>query len=279
MGALIRMELLKLRKRPMTWVLLILLLGGIGFITVVSVLQLRSVDPTIREDLLRNITLPGTLPRTAEFVYFFGSIMLSILAASTIGSEYSWGTLRPMLATGVPRGRFLAAKLIALALVAALFAILPLLMNALLALPIAAWNNVPYLTGTFDAAWVGDLGAILGRTYLLVLMPMAIAFFVALVGRSQAAGIGAALGLMIGEQIVVVLLLSLDQPWTRAVANLLPGRNSQVLLNHNGFGALPPMPPGLPGEPRALLTLALYGVVALVVAIVVFRRRDVRGAA
>jgi len=278
MGALIRMELLKLRKRPMTWVLLILLLGGIGFITVVSVLNLRSVDPGIRADLLRNITLPGTLPRTAEFVYIFGSIMLAILAASTIGSEYSWGTLRPMLATGVPRGRFLAAKLIALALAAALFVALPLLMNALLALPIAAWNDLPLLTGTFDAGWIGTLATILGRTYLLVLMPMAIAFFVALVSRSQAAGIGAALGLMIGEQIVSVLLFTLNQPWTRAVANLLPGRNSQALLNHNTFDGVPQIA-NYPGEGRAILTLVLYGAVALIVAVLVFRRRDVRGAA
>ncbi len=278
MGALIRMELLKLRKRPMAWTLLILLLGGIGFITVVSVLQLQSVDPVIRADLLRNITLPGTFPRTAEFVYIFGSIMLAILAASTIGSEYSWGTLRPMLATGVPRGRFLAAKLVALALVAAIFVILPLLMNGLLALPIAAWNTMPMLTGTLDAAWFGNLAAIVGRTYLLVLMPMAIAFFVALVSRSQAAGIGAALGLMIGEQIVSVLLFTLNQPWTRAVANLLPGRNSQALLNHNTFGAVP-MIAGQPGEARAILTLVLYSVIALVIAVLVFRRRDVHGAA
>lgn len=278
MAALIRMELLKLRKRPMTWTLLILLLGGIGFITVVSVLQLQAVDPAVRADLLRNITLPGTFPRTAEFVYIFGSIMLAILAASTIGSEYSWGTLRPMLATGVPRGRFLAAKLVALAIAAALFVVLPLLMNALLALPIAAWNAMPMLTGTLDAAWFGNLAAIVGRTYLLVLMPMAIAFFVALVGRSQAAGIGAALGLMIGEQLVSVLLFTLNQPWTRAVANLLPGRNSQALLNHNTFGVVSPVP-GLPGEARAILTLVLYGVIALVIAVLVFRRRDVRGAA
>lgn len=278
MGALIRMELLKLYKRPMTWTLLILLLGGIGFITVVSVLQLQSVEPDVRAELLRNITLPGTLPRTAEFVYIFGSIMLAILAASTIGSEYSWGTLRPMLATGVPRGRFLAAKLIALAIAAALFAALPLLMNAILALPIAAWNDLPLLSGTLDAAWIGDLAAIVGRTYLLALVPMTIAFFVALVARSQAAGIGAALGLMIGEQIVGVLLYTLDQPWTRAVADLLPGRNSQALLNYNGFGAIV-VPPGSLDEQRAILILIVYGVVALAIATLVFRRRDVRGAA
>jgi ABC-type transport system involved in multi-copper enzyme maturation permease subunit len=181
-------------------------------------------------------------------------------------------------ATGVPRGRFIAAKLVALALAAALFVILPLLMNAFLALPIAAWNNAPFLSGTLDAAWFGDLAAIVGRTYLLVLMPMAIAFFVALISRSQAAGIGAALGLMSDEQIVSVLLLSLDQPWTRTVAALLPGRNSQVLLNHNTFGMVQPMS-GLPGEPRAILTLVLYGAVSLAIAVFAFRWRDVRGVA
>lgn len=278
MSALVRMELLKLVKRPMTWILLILLLGGIGFITVIGVLQLQSAGAEVRDALLRNTTMPGIIPQTAEFIYIFGSIMLAILAASAIGSEYSWGTLRPMLATGMPRGRFMAAKLIALALAAAAFVLLPLLMNALLALPIAALNDRPFVADTVDAAWFGHLAAIVGRTYLLVLMPMAIAFFIALIGRSQAAGIGAALGLMIGEQIVSVLLLSLDAGWARTVVNLLPGRNSQVLLNHNTFDVAQ-FPPGLPGEWRALLTLIVYGAICLLIAFLIFRRRDVRGAA
>src|SRR5690349_1255623 len=117
MTKLMQMELLKLAKRPMTWVLAVLLHGGIGFGMVVGFLNLRSADEATRSNMLDHLTLPGILPWVAQVLYIFGSVMLAILAASAIGSEYSWGTLRPLLATGMPRLRFLAAKVLALALV------------------------------------------------------------------------------------------------------------------------------------------------------------------
>jgi ABC-type transport system involved in multi-copper enzyme maturation permease subunit len=276
MAALVRMELLKLVKRPMTWILIVLLLGGIGFGDVIGLLNLRSVTPEVRENILVNLTLPGTLTRATQFIYIFGSIMLAILSASAIGSEYSWGTLRPLLATGVPRGRFLGAKLLALALVALPFVVLPLVMNAILAVPVALLGDHAYFVGTLDAPWFGHLAALAGRTYLLVLMPMALAFLIGLAGRSQAAGIGAALGLMLGEQIVGAVLLSLGLDWARAVVDLFPIQSSQTLLNHNTFGPVT-AEPGMLSEGRALLTLGLYVVVGAVVSLLVFRRRDIRG--
>lgn len=278
MSSLIKMELLKLVKRPMTWVLIILLLGGTGFGTVVSLLNLGEVTPELRESILQRLTLPGIFPWTAEFIYIFGAIMLAILAASSIGSEYSWGTLRPMLATGVSRARFLGAKVVALAVVALAFVLLTLLQSAVLAVPIALANDRPAVP-TLDAAWLLDLAAIIGRSYLTVLVPMAIAFLVSLVGRSQAAGIGAALGLLIGEQIVALLLLSLGLDWSRALVKLFPGRNSMLLIEtYNAFGAVAP-PSGAVSESRALLTLFAYGIICLAVSFVIFRRRDIRGAA
>lgn len=278
MSTLVRMELLKLVKRPMTWILIVLLLGGIGFGDLIGFLNLRSVSPEIRESILANLTLPGTLSRTTQFIYFFGSIMLAILAASAIGSEYTWGTLRPLLATGVPRSRFLGAKLLALAIISLAFVVLPLLMNALLAVPIALLEDRPIFSGTLDVAWCGYLAALLGRTYLLVLMPMALAFLIGLVGRSQAAGIGAALGLMIGEQIVGSLLLGLGLDWARKLVSIFPAQSSQVLLEHNVFGPVT-TEPGALGEVRALLTLGLYAVACMVIALLTFRRRDIRGGA
>ena len=163
--------------------------------------------------------------------------MLAILAASTIGSEYSWGTLRPFLATGMPRARFLAAKLLALALVGLAFTALPLLLCAILAVPIAIMNGRPAFGFTIDLAWLIDLVAIIGRCYLAVMIPTLIAFLIGLAGRSQAAGIGAALGLLITEQVVSTLLLSLGLDWAKTVVNFLPGQNSLTLVgNYGTFG-------------------------------------------
>ncbi|MGN6758992.1 MAG: ABC transporter permease, partial [Thermomicrobiales bacterium] len=263
MRSLVQMELLKLVKRPMTWILLILLLGGIGFGNLVAFLNLRTVSPEVHDSILANLTLPGTLTRATEFIYFFGSIMLAILAASAIGNEYGWGTLRPMLATGVPRTRFLTAKLVALAIVAVAFDVLPLIMNAILAVPVALLTNAHIFTGTFDSAWVGHLLALVGRTYLMILVTILIAFLCGLLGRSQAAGIGAALGLLIGEQIVGQLLRGLNLHWATTLVNIFPNRNSQSLLASNVFG-----PVDRNGEWRGqwhtLITSAIFAVGCLV---------------
>ena len=63
-----------------------------------------------------------------------------------------------------------------------------------------------------------------------------------------------------------------------AVAARLPGRNSQVLPDHNPFSPVPELP-NSPGAPRAILMLSLYGAVALIIAVLIFRRRELRGAA
>lgn len=279
MTALVRMELLKLAKRPMTWVLALLLLSIIGLGPVGGVLELRSVDEAARTDMLNNLTLPGIIPWFAQTLYIFASIMLVIFAASTIGSEYSWGTLRPFLATGMPRVRFLAAKLLALALVGLAFTALPLLLCALLAVPIALLNDRPAFGFTVDLAWLLDLVAIVGRCYLAVMTPALIAFMIGLAGRSQAAGIGAALGLQITELVVSTMLLSLNLNWAKTVVNFLPGQNSLTLVgNYAAFGS-PHLPPGIPGEWRIIATLSTYCIVCLAIALALFGRRDIRGSA
>ena len=277
--ALIRMELLKLIKRPMTWVLFILLHGGIGFGIVVGFLNIQGVEAELRLSMLRNLTLPGIIPWAAQLISVFGAIMLAILAASAIGSEYGWGTLRPLLATGMPRAQFLAAKLAALALIAFGFLALALLMCIALAIPIALLHDRPAFAVTVDLAWLLDLAAIVGRTYLTMLIPMMIAFLVGLVGRSQAAGIGAALGLLIGEQVVTALLLTTGLDWAEWLVRRLPDQNSQFLISvYNEFGPIIP-PPDAIGEWQAIITLIIYGIACVAVAFLFFGRRDIRGAA
>ena len=277
--ALIRMELLKLIKRPMTWVLFILLHGGIGFGIVVGFLNIQGVEAELRLSMLRNLTLPGIIPWAAQLISVFGAIMLAILAASAIGSEYGWGTLRPLLATGMPRAQFLAAKLAALALIAFGFLALALLMCIPLAIPIALLHDRPAFAVTVDLAWLLDLAAIVGRTYLTMLIPMTIAFLVGLVGRSQAAGIGAALGLLIGEQVVTALLLTTGLDWAEWLVRRLPDQNSQFLISvYNEFGPIIP-PPDAIGEWQAIITLIIYGIACVAVAFLFFGRRDIRGAA
>ena len=224
------------------------------------------------------MTLPEIIPTTLDNLSIFAAMMVAILAASAIGNEYGWGTLRPMLATGMPRARFLTAKFVALSVVAVGFVLVPLLINVVIAVPISLAHSMPIMSGTVDAAWFGALAAMIARTLLTLFVPMTIAFLLGLLGRSQAVGVGAALGWMVGEQLVTLLLSTLGVPWARTLANQLPGNAGRSLLRYNAFAAVP-RHAGMMGEAHAVLSLLIYGAVGLVVAVIVFRRRDVHGAA
>lgn len=278
MQALLKMELFKLVKRPMTWTLLLLLCGGAVLTDVIVMHNLSGAAPDVYANTLRSLTLPGIIPNMLEGLSLFAAMMAAILAASSIGNEYGWGTLRPMLATGMPRARFLTAKFLALSCVAVAFVIVPLLLGALIAVPVALVHHLPVITGTVDAAWVGTLAAMLARTFLTVLVPMTIAFLLGLVGRSQAVGVGAALGWMVGEQLVSLLLSTVGQSWARTLDNQLPGNVGRALLHYNAFGAVSHQA-GMMSEGRAILSLLVYSAVGLAVALVVFRRHDIHGAA
>jgi ABC-type transport system involved in multi-copper enzyme maturation permease subunit len=272
------MELFKLVKRPMTWALLLLLCGGAGIAELVMLHNLSGATPDVYASTLRNLTLPGIIPNMLEGLSLFAAMMAAILAASSIGNEYGWGTLRPMLATGMTRTRFLTAKFLALSCVAVAFVVVPLLLSSLIAVPVALAHHLPVMTGTFDAAWVGSLAAMLARTLLTIVVPMTVAFLLGLVGRSQAVGVGAALGWMVGEQLVTLLLSTVGQSWARTLDNQLPGNLGHALLRYNAFTSVTQRA-GVIGEGRAVLSLLIYGAVGLAVAFIVFRRRDIHGAA
>ncbi len=278
MRALLKMELFKLVKRPMTWALLLLLCGGAGIAELVMLHNLSGATPDVYASTLRNLTLPGIIPNMLEGLSLFAAMMAAILAASSIGNEYGWGTLRPMLATGMTRTRFLTAKFLALSCVAVAFVVVPLLLSSLIAVPVALAHHLPVMTGTFDAAWIGSLAAMLARTLLTIVVPMTVAFLLGLVGRSQAVGVGAALGWMVGEQLVTLLLSTVGQSWARTLDNQLPGNLGHALLRYNAFTSVTQRA-GVIGEGRAVLSLLIYGAVGLAVAFIVFRRRDIHGAA
>ena len=50
---------------------------------------------------------------------FIGIVVVMTLAASVMGTEYSWGTLRTSLVSGVARRKFLASKVLTLLTVTA----------------------------------------------------------------------------------------------------------------------------------------------------------------
>src|SRR3954449_10795894 len=107
-------ELLVLRKRAATWILLgIWTLLGVFFAYVIP----YALDP---EDAVGGVAslLPRSLPgNLLEGFPFFGGVFALMLGVFAVGSDYGWDTLKTLFTQRPGRLRVLAAKLLALGIV------------------------------------------------------------------------------------------------------------------------------------------------------------------
>jgi hypothetical protein len=120
------------------------------------------------KDTRRAATLPGVFEQVRLLCDWL-NIAVILLGVIAVGQEFTWGTMRTVLARGVHRGRLVLAKFLALATVAASYLLMLWLACAILGLA-----TTRSLTGTLDLSFVDDtfclvqLGT-LARTWLVVL--------------------------------------------------------------------------------------------------------------
>ena len=282
---LLRSEVYRLRRRWMPWVvLLIIVLAGVGVYLLVytaAQAQLQAVrsgaipsqpgaeqamNQTLRE--LRPDRVQGF---GVQIVSGFGSVMLIVFAASHVGTEFGWGTLRTLLAHGAGRGAFLGAKVLSLALYSALFVLVGV------AAAIAGGYVVTAIAGT-DASGL-DLGAIAnaaGRAYYTFLPYMALATLIAVWSRSAGAGIATGLVVYFAEGLVAQLLVSLNRDYATIVNYGLSRNVGALVRGAAGTTSIPdPSAIALPDQGQAALLLGIYTVIFLVLAYWRLRSRDV----
>ncbi|MBI2918462.1 MAG: ABC transporter permease subunit [Chloroflexi bacterium] len=224
-----------------------------------------------REEQLENhvdsFVLPGSLSTILGFGQMFGLILLAILAASTVGTEYGWGTVRTVLARGTGRAPYLAGKLALLALVGAAGLVVLAGVTSVSSLVAGALAGV----GIESSGW-GHAANALGKTWSVLVVYTIVTSFVTVLTRSAAAGMAMGLGYFFAEQIIVAIFSALFD-WFPKVADYFLIRN---ITEWGGGFAL--QGPGLDGnggsEIRALLVLAAYTVVSGLMAFWLFRRRD-----
>jgi ABC-type transport system involved in multi-copper enzyme maturation permease subunit len=223
-------EVLKLRRQAMVWAMLGLALLFFAVITAALVTNdgLRVSLAQQPATFVFNVyTIYGTIFATGS------GIVLLILTARLVGMEYGAGTIRVLLARGAGRLRLLLAKLTAMALLA-----LALLAGFLVLTGISVGAAVLSWQGTLDhVRSVPHAGTDLAILLLLALVSMGVCILIgaaaAVLGRSVAFGIGAALALFpidnAADRILLILnLITHWHVWLDASAYLL-GPNLNVL--------------------------------------------------
>jgi ABC-2 type transport system permease protein len=279
------LELPKLFKRRMTWVLALILAVLIVTLDVSVYATLHNPDalqgrpPEMEEYLWATLCWPTSFSDllNAAAGNNLGGLMLVILAGAMVAQEYSWRTTHLWLGHGVSRRALLGSKFVTLALACLLFVLVPLAVGA----PLTAWFTHQH-TGALSLGGVSLWGLVVStlRTTYTLLPYVALTLMVAVMTRSTTAAIGVGLAwALLVEQIVRELLGIAGGVWAN-VPHYLPGGLAEVLirLNRQTFG----LEMGLYGgagelgmEPwAATLGIALYTAVFLGVAYWVFRRQD-----
>lgn len=282
---LLRSEIYRLRRRWMPWVvLLIIVLAGVGIYLLVYVAaqaQLQAVrsgaipsQPGAEQamnETLRELRPDRVQGFGVQIVSGFGSVMLIVFGASHVGTEFGWGTLRTLLAHGAGRGAFLGAKVLSLALYAALFVFVGVVAAIVGSYVVAA------IAGA-DASGL-DLGAIANaaaRAYYTFLPYMALALVIAVWSRSAGAGIAAGLVVYFAEGLVAQLLVSLNRDYATIVNYGLSRNVGALIRGAAGTTTLPdPSAVALPDQGQAAIVLAVYTAVFVVLAYWRLRSRDV----
>lgn len=278
---LLRAELLKLRRRPASYVVLIILLAFLGLIYLGLSVSLGAGNATgdrFFVDLA--LRFPTAYTFILAFVLGFGGLFAVAYAAAASGADWGWGTLRVSIARGESRSRYILVKFVAVAVMVAIGILISFLVGVLLTYVIASSSRIP-TSGLADPAGLRDLANASWRGYLGILEQAAIGFAIANVARSQLAGVGAGIALYFGEAFLKLI------PALRDILSYGPFSVGQALVA-TGIAAGPGSGTGVgtggPGgraaalDPTTALLFALgYLAIALLVAAVATERAEIRG--
>ncbi len=275
-------ELLKVRKRWMPYLLLLPVVAALAFQTFVAYFVGWREQGDI--EALHIGVLPWSLASLLDLTQFLGAILLGILAASVAGTEDGWGTVRQALVRGQPRSQYLTTKLLSIAVLATIGFLIVLGLGILFSIIVTALDGRPI---TLDLP--GGDGLSLAEVALMALRAaygtvpyVLLAFCLSVVGRSTTLGVAGVLVYVMMEAIVLAVLGGIGGSAADARAYFI-GHNVMAMLAENQVGEAlyfslaprgSPVAFELPDPVFAAFVLALYSLIFLAIAFVVFQRRD-----
>jgi ABC-2 type transport system permease protein len=277
MKASVMAELLLLRKRAGTWVLLaiwVALSAFFGYLLPYLTYRNAAGGP-VRAPLSQLLPQHITENLIGSFPFYGGAIVL-ILGVLSFGSEYGWGTLKTLFTQGPGRLHVFTAKILALSLALVPFVLVVFVLGSIWG-SLIAWRE--HAAVAWPAAWP-LVRALLAAWFILsVWAAFGVMLAVLTRGTSLAIGIGvlyslAIEGLLSGFAVALSLL--------RPIADALVRGNAYSLVKPltSSIGAGAAAGPGVFAGPyvgavQALLVLAIYLAFFLALAATLLMRRDV----
>ena len=253
-----------LLRRPATW-LTFGILTGLLVLIIVGVAATAN-EPDAGPEVMLLLTFPMAYQLILSFIIGLGGLFAITYGAAVAGSEWSWGTLKSVVARGESRSRYILLTFAAVAAYLLVGIALSFVVGVVAAVVGANIAGVP-TDGVTDTEAIQDLPELFGRGWFSMVEQGAIGFAVATVARSQLAGIGIGIALYFGEAFAGIFLPDIVRYMPFSVASAAVGIGE-------GFGGGGPPPVT---QESAMILVGAWLVGSLVVAAVFSERADITG--
>ena len=280
--SMLRIERTKLYGRKTLWIelALVAVITVLLFGLILLIQSLEEIPKAERELIASLLTLPNGVKVSLALSsnQMLGGLLMIVLVSMVVAQEYTWQSYTLPVRAGIPRLLIVLSKFLTLLLPALLLAFtalgVGLIMSALVTLTVE---------GQIDVSRINIVDLLLSTliTAYSLLPYMALTFMIAVLTRSLAASLSVVAGYVFLVEGLVPPLLSLFGGSVAQIALLMPGQLANALLNATGqtsnmqIGTDTPPAAFNGADPAvAVIGIAAYTVIFLVVAAIQFQRQD-----
>ena len=243
-------------------------------------------DYVSEDEKLFAFVMPASIIGNIVLMFMTGLpfLLIMILSASMLGSEYGLGTLRTLLSRGMGRWQILLTKLMLCVLVGGGSLVIIMLLNivssiiagiippdegvSLIALPEGdTWGSTLWTFATF-----------FGKAIYATVPYVALGAFFVVLTQSTAQGISLSIVAYVAEAMVVPPLLFISERLEGIKEGLLSSNVSEWMSLGQTEAALALQGAEKPDTTQAFFVILAYSLVMIAVSLWLFQRRDISGA-
>ncbi len=222
---------------------------------------------------LNRVYLPHGVNTAVSAATSLWGILIVVAVAVVVGNEFQYGTIRTQLAMGLRRVPYILSKAIAVFLAGMIGLAVIILFGIGLSVLLTAIDGVSM---SWSSAFGQEFWQGIGATLLGTTTTFTLGLFITLLARQVVAGVAVVLGYTILEGTITSLLTGLGGGWAKAV-NLFLSPNLRAISY--GLNRSDNFNKHLLPTTAAVALLTAYTIIFLTVSLVIFNRRDVKGAA
>lgn len=256
--ALVQNENMKIYRRLRTWIML-------GIVVILPIIFAGLIAFT-ESQYSTSHTNAWNAALNLSFMYFLVSIFSVVIASDIVAGEFTWGTIKLLLIRPWTRSKVLLSKLLAVLLFAIGMSLIFLLV--IIGISMLIFPNTP-TNVMMGSTPLEQVILVIFYKFIDLLVISTFAFMISTVFRTSGIAIGLSMFFLLAGNILAAILNPVEYPWAKYLLF-----NNMDLSQYAMNGTSQVTASGMSMSFSAVV-LAVYVIIFLAIAWIVFKRRDV----